>query len=392
VTEFAAQWGLEPNVIYLNHGAFGACPLIVLEEQREFRARLERQPVRFFMRELEGLLDETRRVLGAFLGADPQDLAFVSNATAGVNTVLASLPLRTGAEVLITNHTYAACRNAVEYWAARASASVRVVEVPFPIESATEVTSAVLAGLSARTQFAVLDHITSPTGLIFPIRDLVRELAARGVETLVDGAHAPGMVPLDLTELGAAYYTGNLHKWCCAPKGAAFIWARRDLQAALRPLVVSHGAASSRRDRSRFQLEFDWVGTTDPTAFLSVPKALRFLDTLAGGIAALRARNRELVLAGRTLLCGALATKPPCPAAMIGSIAAITFPEETPKSPSPDELYGALIDRHQIEVPIVPWPGARSGFVRISAQAYNTLEHYERLRQALCAELGLDAR
>jgi len=304
--------------------------------------------------------------------------------------VLSSYPLRPGDGVLVTSHGYPACNNAVAYWAGRAGAAMQIATLPFPIDSPDTVVERVLDAVTSRTRLAVVDHVTSPTGLVLPVEHLARALSARGVATLVDGAHAPGMLPLDVPAIGATYYTGNLHKWCCAPKSAAFLWARRDQQAELRPLVISHGAsaAASSSSPSRFRQEFDWPGTWDPTSVLSVPAALAFLKSLyPGGLPELMRRNRALALRGRALLASRLGTEPPCPDVMIGSLAAVLFPEAAPKSPLPVALYEALVARG-FEVPIVPFPGFRSGFVRISAQAYNEPAQYEALGHALSAELG----
>src|SRR5262249_46387161 len=206
-----------------------------------------------------------------------EDVVPVANATTGVNAVLRSLDFTASDEILVTDQGYNACRNTAEFVAARAGARVTVARVPFPLRASGDVVEAVLASLTPRPRLALLDHVTSPTGLVFPIAELVGALRERGVETLVDGAHAPGMLALDLGKLGAAYYTGNLHKWVCAPKGAAFLFARRELQAALRPPVLSHGANSPRTDRTRFRIEFDYMGTDDPSPFLCVPACLRFL-------------------------------------------------------------------------------------------------------------------
>jgi isopenicillin-N epimerase len=384
----STYWPLEEDVTFLNHGSFGACPRAVLETQRGLVERLEREPVRFLSRELEGLLDAARAELGAFVGASPDDLAFVPNATAGVNTVLRWLTFRAGEELLVTDHGYNACRNAVEAVAGRAGARVVVAAVPFPIGSPDEVVGAVLARVTPKTRLALLDHVTSPTGLVFPIARLIGELAARGVDTLVDGAHAPGMLPLDLRALGAAYYTGNAHKWLCAPKGAAFLYVRPDRQSGIRPLSISHGANSPRTDRSRFRLEFDWDGTDDPTAYLCVGEAIRYVGALLpGGWPEVMAQNRALACAARRALCEALAIAPPSPESMLGSLASVPLPESrdapSPRRPRQDPLQDALFQRFAIEVPVMVWPAPPRRLIRVSAQLYNAPADYERLAEAL---------
>ena len=224
----AALWPLERGLAFLNHGSFGACPTEVLRHQSALRAEMEAEPVRFLSRELDDRLDAARTALAAFVGAAPEDLAFVTNATSGVNAVLRSLPLGPDDELLTTDHAYKACWNTLEFVAERARARVVVAPIPFPLSSPDEVVGAVLSRVTARTRLALLDHVTSPTALILPIERLIAELGRRGIDVLVDGAHAPGMLPLDLGALGAAYYSGNCHKWLCAPKGSAFLWVRRD--------------------------------------------------------------------------------------------------------------------------------------------------------------------
>lgn len=364
------HWTLDPEIIFLNHGSFGATPRVVLQKQSELRAQMEREPVRFFVRALEPMLDEARAELAQFLGADPQGLAFVPNATTGVNAVLRSIDLDKHDELLVTTHEYNACRNALDFVATVNGSKVVVVDVPFPIASPDIVIERIMEKVTERTRLVLIDHITSQTALILPLEQLVKELASRGIDTLVDGAHAPGMIPLDLRALGAAYYAGNLHKWVCAPKGAAFLYVRENRRAGVRPTSISHGANATRRDRSRFLLEFDWTGTFDPTPWLCVPESLRFMATLVdGGWPEIMRRNHELALRARDLLID----EKPAPDEMLGAMAAIPISAD-------DQLQDRLLFEHKIEVPIMPWP---TPLLRVSAQLYNTIEDYERLKAAL---------
>jgi isopenicillin-N epimerase len=328
--------------------------------------------------------------LAAFVGADAEELAFVPNATTGVNAVLRSLSFNPNDELLTTNLEYNACRNALDFVASRTGAKVVVAQVPFPLESPQQVVEAVLGRVSSRTRLALLDSVTSKTGLVMPIQALVSQLADAGIETLVDGAHALGMVPLNLHEIGAAYYTGNCHKWLCAPKGAAFLYVRREKQAEIRPLTISHGANSRRRDKSRFQLEFDWTGTADPTAYLCIPEAIRFLGSLLpGGWAELMAQNRTKALMARQLLCEALDVPPPCPEEMVGAMAVVPLPdalffaEESGQVRQWPVLQDILWERFQIEVPVNEWGEPFKQMLRVSAQVYNSREQYEYLAASL---------
>jgi isopenicillin-N epimerase len=391
------HWTLDPDVTFLNHGSFGACPAPVLAVQAEWRARLEREPVRFFVGDLESLLDEARAAVAAFVGAEPADVAFAPNATTAVNAVLRSLDFAPGDEIVVTDHAYNACANASAFVAERTGARVVVARVPFPLAGDDDVVAAVAAAVGPHTRLALLDHVTSPTGVVFPLERLVALCAERGVDVLVDGAHGPGMLPLALGRLGAAYYTGNLHKWCCGPKSAAFLFVRRDRQARVRPLTISHGANSPRRDRSRFLLEFDWTGTIDPTAILSAPAALRFVGSLVpGGWPEVARRNRALALEARALLADALGVPPPCPDAMIGSLAALPLPDARAAAASSSSLYAeplhaALVSRHRVQVPVVPWPAPPRRLVRVSAHLYNRIDDYRRLAAALADELAREA-
>ena len=386
-------WRLDPAVTFLNHGSFGACPDAVLATQRDLRDRLERQPVAFLDRDLPALLAEARARLGAFLGTDPDGLAFVPNATTGVNAVLRSLRFDPGDELLTGDHEYNAVLNALAAVARRDGARVVVARLPFPTAGPDEVVERILAVVTPRTRLAVLSHITSPTALLLPIERLVRELDARGVDTLVDGAHAPGMVPLGLDALGAAYYTGNGHKWLCGPKGAAFLWVRADRRAAIHPPIVSHGANDPRTDPSRYRLEFDWVGTTDPTPALTLPFAIDWMAAqVPGGWPEIMAANHALAVRARDTLAAALGVAPPAPDAMLGSMASLPLPGVATDAAA-RALHDALIDEDGIEVPIPTWPvrAARRdpedppsiGLVRISAQRYVDDADIDRLASAL---------
>jgi isopenicillin-N epimerase len=388
-SRWADLWTLDPAVAYLNHGSFGACPEAILDKQSELRTRLEREPMDFLVRRLPGLLAEARGALAAFVGADGDDLAFVPNATAGVNAVVRSLAFSPGDEILTTDHAYAACKKTLDYVASRTGARVVVAPVPFPLSSDEDVVSAVLSSVTSHTRLAMLDHVTSPTALVFPLERLVRELSARGVDAVVDGAHALGMVPLDLGRLGAAYYTANAHKWLCAPKGAAFLHVRKDRQKGLHPIAISHGYAGG---EARFKHEFDWTGTVDPTAALCVPDCIAYLGgLLPGGWPALMETNRALALKARAILCEALGVPPPAPASMIGAMASVPLPAAAPGSPARrldrDELANWTRERG-VESWFHWWPPTGGGkLVRVSAQLYNTESQFVRLAGLLAEAL-----
>ncbi len=375
---FPSLWRLDPAVTFLNHGSFGACPAVVLDRQAELRAEMEREPVDFLSTHLPARLNAAREEFAPFLGADPKDLVFVPNATSGVNAVLRSLKFAPGDEILVTTHTYAACRKTVDFIASRTGARAVVATLPFPLASEADIIEPILAKVTPRTCLALLDHVTSPTALVLPVARLVDELRARGVDTLVDGAHAPGMVPLALDSLGAAYYTGNAHKWLCAPKGAAFLHVRRDRQAELHPLTISHGYPAG------FRAEFDWTGTSDPTPWLCIPESVRYLGTLLpGGWPEIMATNRTLALSVRALLLERFRMKAPCPESMVGSIASVPLPMPAPGSPAArldsDALCAWIRERG-----VRTWTyGHPLPLVRISAQLYNTLDQFRQLANLL---------
>ncbi len=386
-SRFRRHWLLAPGTLFFNHGSFGACPKPILELQAELRRQMEEQPVQFLWRRFEERLEPARARLAEFLGARRQDCVFVTNATTGVNAVLRSLTFRAGDELLTTNHDYNACHNVMVEAARRTRARLVVARIPFPIVSADEAVEAIVKAVTRRTRLALIDHVTSNTALVLPIQRIIRELAARGVDTLVDGAHAPGMVAVNLTQLAPAYYTGNLHKWVCAPKGAGFLWAREDKQGTLQPAVISHGNNTPRPGFGAFQDRFDWAGTFDPTAWFCAGAAIDWMgQLLPGGWRELRKRNHELAVKARDVLSQALRVGPSCPEEMLGSMATIPLPERIQGEPKsgkidPEQLW--LYDEFGIEVPFVRLGQPEKRYFRISAQIYNTLEEYRYLADAL---------
>lgn len=385
------EWQLDPTIRHLNHGAFGAVPVEVARRQAQIRNEIAQNPTQFFAREIEQRLDDARRTLAAFLGSDPAAIAWVNNSTTGVNTVLRHVERRLGPgdEVLVTDHEYNACRNAVEAMAGRVGATVRTVTVPFPAISETQVTEAILSGVTDRTRLVMLDHVTSQTAMVLPVDALVAEIEGAGIATLVDGAHAPGMLPLDLESLGASFYVGNCHKWLCAPQGAAFLSVAPRFRDEIEPVVISHGWNDAGPERSRFRKLFDWVGTDDPSAVLSVPEAIEAIGAAQPqGWAGVMDRNRALALEGRRLVLDRVGGDAAVPEAMIGSMAAIALrPSATPSPGFIDPLTEAIRRSHQIEVPVFSFPASPDRAVRLSAHLYNTIDDYAVLADALSHHL-----
>ncbi len=338
---------------------------------------MEAQPTRFMNRVLPEALRQAAATLGNFLGAAGRDIGFLDNATSGCNAVLRSLPLAPGDEVLVLSHVYGAVRNTVRHVTQHAGARMVEVELPFPGTSAQDVLDAIAAGLTARTKLAVLDHITSASALVLPIAAMVALCHEAGVKVLVDGAHGPGQVPLDLTVLGADWYVGNCHKWLMAPKGAAFIHAMPARQAGLHPVIISHGYEKG------FLAEFDWTGTRDPTAFLAVPAAIDFHAHLGGD--ALMARNRALAADGAALVARRLNTEIGISGDLAGAMAMVRLPvtglANTERAAG---LRDGLLDA-RCDVPVMALAGGI--WLRLSAQAYNEMADYEKLAKVVAQVL-----
>jgi isopenicillin-N epimerase len=378
-----SPWRFASGLVYLTHGTFGATPVPVLQYQRRLADELESDPIQVLDREFEAHRDGARREVAAFLGADPEGVVVVPNATTGVSTVLRSLRLRPGDELLTDDHEYNAVLNAMRLAAGDAKARVVVAPIPLPIRHPEEVVEALLARVTPHTRLAVVSHVTSPTGLVFPIETIVRELDRLGVDTLVDAAHAPGQVPVDIESLGAAYWTGNGHKWLCGPKVSGVLAIRSDRRRGIRPLVTSHGWNDLREDEERHPLwrEFDWQGTADPTAFLALPEAIRVVGALdPEGWPGVMAANRAFALETRGRLETALGVEPVAPESMVGSFATVPVPALASEAAGV-ALSKGLHDEAHIEVPFPSWPvrGARERptdpqrqiLLRVSLQRYN---------------------
>ena len=379
------MWFLSPDVHHLNHGSFGAVPVPVQEERARWLARWEQEPTRFiFSGEVQTALDGAREVVARFVGASPDGFAFVRNTTSGVAAVVRSLEpfLREGDEMVTTNHAYNAVRQTMEFSASRTGARVRVADVPLPIDDPVRVTAAVVEAVTDRTRLVVIDHISSPTGLVFPVEDIVGRLEP-DVPVLIDGAHAPGQVPLDLDGIGASWYTGNLHKWVCAPRGAGFLVTRSDRLSDTYPAVISH-AWQMEAGPQRYRALFDWLGTDDMSPWLAAPEAIRVVGAIRpGGWPEVMRTNHELAIAARDLLCEVLGVDPIAPDWMTGSMAAIRLPdlEADPAlglSPLTAQLMAA-----GFEAVVGFWPEPPNQLLRISAHQYNTIEEYEALSHVL---------
>lgn len=361
-------WRLEEGARYLNHGAFGACPAELLEVQAAWRARMERQPARFFMNELGGLLREAAAALAAFVGTAPERLGFVDNASTAVNAVIASAPLGPGDEILTTDHVYNAVRQTLRHHAGRAGATVIEAPIGMPVAGDEAVIEAVVPRIGPRTRLIVIDHVASPSAVILPVAEIIAAARARGVPVLVDGAHAPGLIDLAVDRLRAAWYAGNCHKWLCSPKGAGFLAVSDDAPWPVHPTVISHAYGRG------FAAEFDKTGTRDVSAWLTVPEAIALHQRLGGN--ALRARNRTLAREAGGRLARELGTGLGAPLSMFAAMVTVRLPAAggdgarplTPDWPTAARLRNALWDEARIEAPVMALGGAL--WLRLSVQAY----------------------
>jgi len=380
------HWLLDPDVSYLNHGTVGAIPKRVLARQQALRDHIERAPAQVLVREVAPLFGLAAREgpslrgaageVAAFLGVEGNDLVFVDNATAGIVSVLGSLAFEPGDEIAITDHTYGAVANVAAFIARRFGAVVRAAELPFPCPGPDALAAAVETILSERTRVIVADHVTSDSALVMPVAEIARLARARGIPVLVDGAHAPGAIPVDIAALGVDWYTANMHKWAMAPRSCGVLWAKPSRQEGLHPPVVSWGL-----DQGMIA-EFDWVGTRDLTPYLAAPEGIAFMRDL--GLQAMQDHNHALVLEAAELLSRHWRSERAAVPALTGTMATVALPEGLGGTPEEGaRLRDALLSEDAIEAHIASRDDRL--WVRISAQIYNELGEYERLAAVVAA-------
>lgn len=390
-SNLARHFLLREDVTFLNHGSFGACPRPVFERYQAWQLELEREPVDFLGRNLTANMRVPRVALSAEVKTSPEDIVGMVNATEGLNIVAQSLPLKEGDEILTTDHEYASLEKTWAYVCRRTGAKVVVVKVPLPLESEEAFTETILAGMTERTRVLFLSHITSPTALRFPIERPIAEARKRGIWTVIDGAHTPGHIPLDLTAMGVDFYGGNCHKWLMTPKGSGFLYVRPELQGLINPLVISHGWTSDSKEpgakgafgNSPFIDELEMQGTRDPAAWLTVPAALEFR----------KEHNWTEVAAG----CRDLAQETAARVRKMTGLPAISSPEfsapQMVAMPIPEcdapAVHKALREKHRVEIPVFKWQDRH--IARVSVQGYNSREQMTILIRALAEELGLSA-
>jgi len=381
-------WRLSDNIVFLNHGSFGACPESVMRYRESLIRRIESDPMEFLLADYRPFMASVLNQLSAFTGAEPDSLVFVENTTTGINTVLGNIPLKSGDDILVTDQEYFSSRNSLAVNASRKGASVIQVKIPFPVASDKDIVSAFADAVTPRTKFALIDHIVSSTGMIMPVKEIIDLLSNQGIGTIVDGAHGPGQIALNLKDLGCLAYVGNCHKWLCAPRSSAILYVNPVFQKDFLPLVVSHLPAEFDTDLPDYQVYFMWNGTPDPTPALCAGYSIDFMQGLhSEGWPGVMNCNREMVLNARRVICSALEVDPPCPDSMVGSMAAIPLSEPYGSRVRAidwlDPLQKWLKREKGIVVPVTEISLESRRIIRISAQLYNSPEQYLYLAESL---------
>ena len=382
------EWSISDDVTYLNHGSFGPSPKVVQRARQEWTDRLEREPMDFFVRQMEESLDRTCRCVGKFVGADAEDLILVDNATTGMNIVAANVELQPDNEVLATDHEYGAVLRIWRRACKRARAKVVVRKLPDQLVCDDEIVDAFMAGVTENTRLIVVSHVTSPTAVILPVEKICRRARERRIPVCIDGPHAVAMLPLDLNSIACDFYTASCHKWLSAPFGTGFLYVRRGLQQNLRPCVTSWGGSFSDRPAT-WKDEFIWTGTHDPAGYLSIPTAIEFLESY--GFSDFRIRTHSLAQYARQQITKLTGLEPHVDDSpdWYGSMISLPLPPSKSASPrqgQPDPLQNALWQRAKIEVPVISWQ--RHRFVRVSCHLYNRRADIDLLVDALRELIG----
>jgi isopenicillin-N epimerase len=371
---------LNPRVVFLNHGSFGATPKPVFRDYQRWQRELEYQPVEFLGRRFPGLMQAARKSLAEYLNTSADDLVYTPNVTVSVNIVARSLNLGPGDEVLTTDHEYGACDRTWRFLSMENGFVYKSQRIPVPFESSDAFIKSLWEGVTSKTKVIFLSHITSPTAMIFPIADVCARARREGILTLIDGAHAPGQIPLDIHAIGADFYGGNLHKWLCAPKGAGFLYARPEVQVLLKPLIVSWGYESETPSKSAFIDLHEWTGTRDCAAYLSVPSAIKFqADHDWENV---RIDCHTMLCEVQRRICALTGLSPiNSNDSLFGQFVSIPLPDETDIAKLKEDLY----ERYRVEVPLIQWNNRK--LIRVSIQGYNTKRDVTALQKALQALL-----
>ena len=374
ISNLKHQFMLDPDVTFLNHGSFGACAKPVYENLLEWQTKMEQEPVRFFDDILFDALKASRQVLGNYIGCSSNDLVYFPNPTTAVNAVARSLKLKPGDEVLSTNHIYGALDRSWKYICAEKKARFIKADIPFPIQSKDDFFTCFFSAVTDHTKVIFLSHITSMTAMKFPVEEVIQFAKEKKILTIIDGAHVPGHISLDIKKLDADIYTGACHKWMCTPKGVSFLYVRKELQKDIHPLVVSWGWESETPGTSEFLDWHEWQGTRDMSAFLTVPAAVKFLEE--HNWLEVARKCREQVIQTRNQFLDLLSISPPCPDSWLGQMASIPLPIE-----DADAFKKKLLDTYRIQVPVFNWEG--NIYLRYSIQAYNIKSDLEKLLSAV---------
>ncbi|PIE51654.1 aminotransferase [Candidatus Fermentibacteria bacterium] len=382
------NWCLDRDIVFLNHGSFGACPAEALVYREKLLRSAEKNPMEFLLEHHQPLLEKTIMELETFTGAQSGSVVMVENATTAVNTILENMDIDSSDTVLVTDQEYFSSANALETLAEHRGFNVKVVEMPWPVKSEKQILERFQSAIDSSVRYALVDHVISSTGMVMPLESIITLLKQHGIETMVDGAHGPGQLPLALEEMGCVAYAGNCHKWLCSPRSSAMLYVRPDFQRNFKPLVISHLPRRIASDLSDYQIMFRWNGTPDPTPELTIPFTMKLMASMdENGWSGVMERNRNLAIKASEMICSSLGVEHPYPSAMVGSMAAVPLPGYSPDLSSEfnwiDPLQRKLREEFGIVVPVTSTGFGSDRLVRLSAQLYNSFSQYEWLADAL---------